>query len=87
MMAHNRLLVLVGCLIPLAGVAGYFYFAESPTPAEARLAHLRRLEIPEDGLPLFRFLQREIPDVVSQIPCSCCGEMLTACYEGRCPPT
>lgn len=40
-----------------------------------------------DGAPLYAFLLKEIPEVVSQIPCSCCGQMLSWCYEGGCPPT
>ncbi len=82
MSLRARFFALAGCLILSAG-AGYLYFER----ADPRLAHLRSLELPEDGLPLFRFLLREIPDVVDSVPCSCCGEMLSACYEGKCPPT
>ena len=51
-----------------------------------RLERLRALELPSDGAPLFQTLLREIPDVVSEIPCGCCSQTLAWCYEGGCPP-
>ena len=51
-----------------------------------RLEKLRALELPSDGAALYQTLLREIPDVVSQIPCSCCSQTLAWCYEGGCPP-
>ena len=39
------------------------------------------------GAALFDFLLREIPDVVSQLPCVCCSEVLEGCYQGACPPS
>jgi len=41
----------------------------------------------QDGLVLYSFLLREIPEVVSQVPCSCCNRNLDWCYKGGCPPT
>ena len=43
-------------------------------------------QLPPDGLPLYRFLLKEAPELVSQVPCACCGKMLKACYLGACPP-
>ncbi len=43
--------------------------------------------LPPDGLALYRTLLREIPEVVSQVPCACCNQSLSWCYEGGCPPT
>ena len=54
---------------------------------DERLARLRETELPPDGLELYQTLLREIPEVVSQVPCACCGEMLSACYRGACPPS
>ena len=56
-------------------------------PSEERLARLQQLRLPADGLALYQTLLREIPDVTSQVPCACCGESLTWCYEGGCPPS
>ncbi|MBW2605841.1 MAG: hypothetical protein JRE28_16285 [Deltaproteobacteria bacterium] len=41
----------------------------------------------ENGKVLYEFLLKEAPDLVAQIPCSCCGEMLDWCYKGGCPFT
>ena len=54
---------------------------------EKRLAALRLVVLPEDGLPLYKTLIEHIPDVVKEVPCACCGESLTYCYTGGCPPT
>lgn len=43
--------------------------------------------LPPDGLALYQTLLREIPEVVSQVPCACCNQSLSWCYEGGCPPT
>jgi len=48
---------------------------------------LKTLQVPADGAALFDFLLREIPDVVSQVPCVCCSEVLEGCYQGACPPS
>ena len=47
----------------------------------------RAIGVPADGAALFGFLLREIPDVVSQLPCVCCSEVLEGCYQGACPPS
>lgn len=68
-----------------AGAWGaYRFFAESPEHVE-RLARLRQLQVPTNGAFLYTFLMKEVPDVVSQIPCSCCGRTLNQCYGGACP--
>ena len=54
---------------------------------DSRRAHLSRLTLPPDGSRLYSFLLKEIPDIVSEIPCPCCGEYLDVCYKGRCPHT
>ena len=54
---------------------------------DSRLARLRGMELPPDGLDLYQTLLTEIPEVVSQVPCACCNKMLATCYRGFCPPT
>ena len=54
---------------------------------DARIERLETLQVPADGAALFDFLLREIPDVVSQLPCVCCSEVLEGCYQGACPPS
>ena len=54
---------------------------------DARTERLKTLEVPADGAALFDFLLREIPDVVSQVPCVCCSEVLAGCYQGACTPS
>ena len=44
-------------------------------------------QLPPDGAQLYRVLLKEIPEVVSEIPCACCGESLAWCYRGGCPST
>ena len=65
-------------------VAGGFFFGGAE---DARIERLKTLQVPADGAALFDFLLREIPDVVSQVPCSCCSEVLEGCYQGACPPS
>jgi len=38
----------------------------------------------ENGKVLYEFLNKEAPELMAQIPCACCGEMLDWCYEGGC---
>ena len=45
-------------------------------PPNRRIARLQTLGLPADGAALFAFLLREIPDVVSEVPCVCCDEVL-----------
>lgn len=39
----------------------------------------------EDGKVLYAFLSEQIPQVISQVPCTCCGKTLDWCYAGGCP--
>lgn len=41
----------------------------------------------EDGAVLYNFLMKQAPELVSQVPCSCCGRNLDWCYTGGCPYT
>ncbi len=59
--------------------------AEQATAEEPAPAHASRL--PPDGDELFAFLLKEIPDVVSEIECTCCGKKLADCFHGACPGT
>ena len=54
---------------------------------DAHMERLKTLQVPADGVALFAFMLREIPDVVSQVPCVCCSEVLAGCYQGACPPS
>jgi len=53
----------------------------------ARRERLSHLQVPPDGAGLYRFMMKHIPDIVSEVECACCGEPLSACYQGRCPFT
>lgn len=44
-------------------------------------------ELPPDGAQLYKVLLEEIPEVVKNVPCACCGESLAWCYQGGCPYT
>ena len=83
-MVKLRFWLLTAVPLVLLLVAGVKYMG---APQEGRLDQLRAVRLPADGQPLFQALMREIPDVVSQIPCACCGEPLSACYNGACPFT
>ena len=78
--------VLLGgaALLFILFVAGGGFLSEEP---DGRMEQLQKLSLPADGLALYQTLLEEIPDVVSQIPCACCGEALSWCYEGGCPPS
>ena len=69
-------------LVLVVAVGVFFGGAE-----DARTKRLKTLQVPAAGPALFGFLLREIPDVVSQVPCSCCSEVLEGCYQGACPPS
>ena len=73
--------VLCGLLV-LGGVS-----TSSCNGKQARRERLSELKVPADGSALYRFMLKQIPDVVSQVPCACCGESLAWCYRGGCPPT
>ncbi len=71
----------------LAGAAWGVYHALQPDAKQQRLAHLRQLQLPSPGAARFAFLTQEIPDIVGQVTCSCCGNKLLECYNGACPVT
>ena len=56
-------------------------------PPEDHMSRLRQLNLPADGPQLFATLLREIPEVVSEVPCGCCDKVLAECYQGACPPS
>ena len=79
----------IGALLGGAALLLALFFASGSffsQPVDERMERLQRLELPADGLALYQFLLREIPDVVSQLPCACYKKMLSWCYEGGCPP-
>ena len=69
-------------VILFAGAA--MFTANQPDNHRSRL---QKMELPPDGLALYHTLMQEIPEVFSQIPCACCGDMLSDCYQGSCPPS
>ena len=84
-MKKKGLALLIGismALVVVVTVGVFFGGAE-----DARTKRLKTLQVPSDGAALFDFLLREIPDVVSQLPCVCCSEVLEGCYQGACPPS
>ena len=70
-------------VLVLLGVSSLFI---EDAPNE-RIARLKKLTVPDNGAELFAFMLREIPEVVKEIPCSCCSEVLAGCYQGACPPS
>jgi hypothetical protein len=68
-------LAVAAAAVLLAG-GGYLLHEQSQPPP-----------LPPDGLALYRTLLEEIPEVVSEVPCACCKQTLSWCYEGGCPPT
>ena len=76
MKTRSLLLVLAFAGLPACRESG------PPPPSRGIVAGL-----PADGEPLFRFLLAEIPEVVAEVPCSCCGRKLAECYRGACPPS
>ena len=84
-MKKKGLALMIGismALVLVVAVGVFFGGAE-----DARTKRLKTLQVPADGAALFDFLLREIPDVVSKVPCSCCSEVLEGCYQGACPPS
>lgn len=80
--------VLYSLLVVALGYAGFTALRASlATPERARLDRLWQLEVPRPGAARFAFLKEHVPDVVSQVTCSCCGNKLIQCYEGACPPS
>lgn len=77
----RRTVVSIGALAAaLLAVAGVFWgMASEIAPASPET-------LPPDGEALYAALLEQIPEVVAEVPCSCCGESLKWCYEGGCPP-
>lgn len=71
----------------LAIIVPQLYMSQNVVDLDDRRPRLSRLTVPPDGSKLYSFMLKEIPDIVSEIPCPCCGEYLDACYKGRCPFT
>ena len=66
-------------------LAGGMYMGASNSTDDATVPQRVRLQhvtLPEDGLALYQTLLREIPEVVSAVPCACCNIKLADCYEG-----
>ena len=79
--------VALAILAVLTIVVSKLYLSQDGADLDDQRARLSRLTVPPDGSQLYSFLLREIPDIVSEIPCACCAEYLDACFKGRCPPT
>jgi hypothetical protein len=77
----------VALLALLAMVVSKVYLSQEGTNLDGRMARLSQLTVPPDGSKLYSFMLREIPDIVSELPCACCAMSLEWCYEGGCPPT
>lgn len=84
MKRKRRIYFIGGIVFALALFVAASDFSDDP-PNE-RIARLQDLSLPADGAELFAFLLREIPEVVSEVPCVCCTEVLAGCYQGACPP-
>ena len=83
---HGRMIAATLLVSTLAVVVGCSTFGGDEGDSE-RLAALREVALPEDGLSLYQALLEEIPDVVAEGPCACCDNSLKWCYTGGCPPT
>ncbi len=77
----------VALLALLAMVASKVYLSQEGADLDGGRARLSQLTVPPDGSKLYSFMLREIPDIVSELPCACCAMSLEWCYEGGCPPT
>ncbi|NIN00838.1 MAG: hypothetical protein GTO24_22975 [candidate division Zixibacteria bacterium] len=77
----------VALLALLAIFVPELYLSQSGADLDDRRTRLSQLTVPPDGLKLYRFMLKEIPDIVSEIPCACCTMTLDECYRGGCPPT
>jgi hypothetical protein len=71
--------------LTLAAAGWGLYQVLQPDAAQQRLAELRQLQLPSAGVARFAFLKQEMPDIVGQVTCSCCGNKLIQCYNGACP--
>jgi hypothetical protein len=75
-----------GLIALTVAAAGWgLYQVLLPDAEEQNLARLRQLQLPPAGAARFAFLKQEIPDIVGQVTCSCCGNKLIQCYDGACP--
>lgn len=83
----QKVFTLLGLLAVLALAISVLHFSESDNQLDNQRERLAQLTLPPDGSKLYSFLLREIPDIVSEIPCACCAMSLDACYRGGCPPT
>jgi hypothetical protein len=81
----RRIVTLSLAALALLGAGWGLVQISQPDPLEQRLTRLRQLHVPRAGAARFAFLKQEIPDIVGQITCSCCGNKLTECYDGACP--
>ncbi len=84
---RRKMFTLLSLLGVFAIVILTLYLFQNADGLDNRRERLSRLTLPPDGSELYSFLLKEIPDIVSEIPCPCCGEYLDVCYKGRCPPT
>ncbi len=64
------LYVAVALLALLAIVVPKLYLSQDGADLDSRRVRLSQLTQPPDGLKLYNVLLREIPDIVSQIPCA-----------------
>ncbi len=78
-----KIVAAAACVLVLLGLSSLFL---EDAPNE-RIARLKKLTVPDNGAELFAFMLREIPEVVKEVPCSCCSEVLAGCYQGACPPS
>ena len=79
--------VALAILAVLTIVVSKLYLSQDGADLDGQRAHLSRLIVPPDGSKLYSFMLKEIPDIVSDIPCACCAMNLDWCYKGGCPPT
>ena len=81
----KRMAILTLAALAVVAAGWGLYQIMQPDEGEQRLARLRQMPVPRAGAARFAFLEQEIPDIVSQITCSCCAKKLTQCYNGACP--
>ena len=78
-----KIVAAAACVLVLLGLS-ILFLEDAPNE---RIARLKKLTVPDNGAELFAFMLREIPEVVKEVPCSCCSEVLAGCYQGACPPS
>ncbi|MFT5086188.1 MAG: hypothetical protein ACI8PG_000535 [Planctomycetota bacterium] len=84
-MALKSYLFLLVIVLAAGMYIGASNSAEAPTAPDR--VRLQEVTLPADGLALYKTLLKEIPEVVSEVPCACCNQKLSTCYGGFCPPT